>query len=189
MIRWSIWIAAGVVVGLILHLVLVLILPGIAARNAWEDVSELNALAKVVVLEQPAVGTADPLGLDPEVVYAVCQFDLSQGPGVFDGTLPEDFWSIGIFDRRGVAVYSTTNRAGIGTQLQLGIFNPAQTRLLAEQQFEIDEGLLIVESPGNDIFAVVRLAVPQPAMRKRYAEALATLECGHLEDPDVISGS
>lgn len=189
MIRWAIWIAAGIISGLMLHLIIILGLPGVAAHNAWEDISELEALAKVVVLDTPAPGDANPLGLDPELVYAVCQFDLSQGPGVFDGTLPEDFWSIGIFDRQGSAIYSTTNRSGVGTQLQLGIFNPAQTRLLAEQQFEIDEGLLIVETPGNDVLAIIRLAVPQPTMRDRYANALRTLQCGHLADPDIITGS
>lgn len=189
MTRWAIWISAGIISGLMLHLVIILGLPGVAANNAWDDISEQDALAKVVVLSAPAAGEANPLGLDPEMVYAVCQFDLSRGPGVFDGILPEDFWSIGIFDRQGTAVYSTTNRSGVGTQLQLGIFNRAQTRLLAEQQFEIDEGLLIVESTGNDVFAIVRLAVPQPAMRIRYATALESLQCGHLDDPDIISGS
>ena len=44
------------------------------------------------------------------------------------------------------------------------------------------EGLLIVESPADDVFAVVRLAVPHPAMRERFAEAVAGLDCGNMEE-------
>lgn len=189
MIRWLIYIAAGVLLGLILHLVLILSLPVFAANNFWDRVVQLDALGKVVALEHPAPGMPNPLGLDPDMSYAICQFDLSKGPGVFAGQLPDDFWSIGIFDRSGIAVYSTTNRSGVGTSLQLGIFNPAQTRLLAEQQFEIEEGLLIVETPRNDVMAVVRLAPPHKAMRARYDAALAGLQCGHRDDPDAISGN
>lgn len=187
MIRWLIWITAGVTLGLILHLVLILSLPVFGANNMWDRIVQLDALGKVVVLEQPAPGNPNPLGLDPEVAYAICQFDLSKGPGVFVGTLPDDFWSIGIFDRAGTAIYSTTNRAGVGNSLQLGIFNPAQTRLLAEQQFEIEEGLLIVEAPRNDVMAIVRLAPPHKTMRARYSTALAALQCGHRDDPDNIA--
>jgi uncharacterized membrane protein len=187
MIRWSLWIVGGVVLGLILHLALILSLPVFAARNVWDQVTALDALGKAVVLEHPEPGAPNPLGLDPEMSYAICQFDLSKGPGVFAGILPDDYWSVGIFDRQGIAVYSTTNRSGVGTSLQLGIFNPSQTRLLAEQQFEIEEGLLIVEAPHNDVLAVVRLSPPHRFARPRYDAALKALRCDHRDDPDVIS--
>jgi len=78
-------------------------------------------------------------------------------------------------------LYSTTNRDGIGQTLDLGLFNAAQTRLLAQQQFDVPEGLLIVESPKDDVFVLVRLAVPHPAMRERFAQALAAIDCGNME--------
>lgn len=188
MIRLALWSVAGLVLGLIIHLIIILSMPYFAADNMWKRITALGAEGRVITLAHPAEGAANPLALDPELVYAVCQFDLSQGPGVFTGPLPFDFWSVGIFDRDGVAVYSTTNRAGVGRSLALGIFNAAQTQLLAEQQFEIDEGLLIVEAPQDSVFAVIRLAPPHPAMRPRYQQALAQLECGHIEDPATTSG-
>lgn len=188
MIRWGLWISAGLVLGAIVHLLTILWLPTVATQNAWARINELDALGKMVVFDDIAPGAANPLSLDPEIVYATCQFDLSEGPGVLSGPLTEDFWSIGVFDSSGVAVYSTTNRSGVGQSLEMGIFNAAQTRLLAEQQFEIQEGLLIVESPVNDVFVIVRLAPPHRAMRARYREILAGLRCGHIDDPAVTSG-
>lgn len=189
MIRWGLWISAGLVLGVIIHLLIILLLPVVATQNAWAQINALDALGKVVVLDDIVPGEPNPLSLDPEIVYATCQFDLSEGPGVLSGPLTGDFWSIGVFDSSGTAVYSTTNRSGVGQTLELGIFNQAQTRLLAEQQFEIQEGLLIVEALQNDVFVIVRLAPPHPAMRARYREILAGLRCGHIYDPAVTSGT
>jgi len=187
MIRALLWLIAGLMLGLVIHLVIILILPRFAADNVWTQVQKLEAMGQVVVVPQPAPGAPNPLGLDPEMAYAICQFDLTEGPGAFSGELPADFWSVGIFDRDGVSVYSTTNRSGVGQSLELGIFNAEQTRLLSQQQFEIEEGLLIVAAPQNDVFAVVRLALPYPEMRTRYEQALAALTCGHTNVLDTIS--
>ncbi len=96
------------------------------------------------------------------------------------GALPQAFWSVAVFDRIGTVIYSTTNRDGIGQLLDLGIFNDAQTRLLAEQQINIEEGLLIVEAHSDEVFVVVRLAPPQPVMLERYEAQLSRLGCGNL---------
>ncbi len=183
MIRLALWALAGIVLGLVIHLAVILTLPLVAEDRLWNRLAEQGGVGEVFVLEHPEPGEPNPLQLDPELVYAACRYDLSQGPGVFSGELPIDFWSIGVFDHEGRSVYSTTNRSGVGTALELGIFNPAQTRLLAEQQFEIEQGLLIVESPVDEIVAVVRLAVPHPVMRPRYEDALRNLSCAHIDPP------
>lgn len=187
MMRRVLWVAGGILLGLIIHLVLMLVLPQFTRESTWARVSELNALGKVVVIAHPEDGNPNTLGLDPGMGYAICQFDLSRGPGVFNGELPNDFWSLGVFDKAGTALYGTTNRSGVGTSLALGIFNPSQMRLLAEQQFEIEEGLLIVEAPSDDIFAVVRLSHPVPEMLPRYEEELSQLACGHINIPDTLA--
>ena len=55
-----------------------------------------------------------------------------------------------------------------------------QTRLLAEQKIDVAQGLLIVETTRDDVFVVVRLAPPQPAMRERYEAQLSRLACGNI---------
>ena len=75
---------------------------------------------------------------------------------------------------------SSDLRDGIGQTLDVGLFNPAQTRLLAEQKIDVAEGLLIVASSEDDLYVVVRLEPPQPAMRERYADALRMLTCGNI---------
>ena len=179
MIRTLVWLLAGVVLGGVIHLVVILSLPSLAANAAWARVESLDALNKPVVLPAAIAGEPNTLRLDPELAYAVCRLDLRQGPGIVRGSLPLAYWSVAVYGRAGTILYSTTNRDGIGQNLELGIFNKAQTRLLAQQQLDIAQGLLIVESPDDDVFVAVRLAPAHQVMRQRYEAALEKITCGN----------
>ena len=179
--RTLLWIVGGVILGLIVHLIVILSLPAFATQTVWSRVAAAGPEDKVVVLPPLAAGAPNPLQFDPELSYAVCRVNLAHGPGVVSGTLPDAFWSLAIFNKAGSVVYSTTNRDGIGQNLNLGIFNADQTHLLAEQRIEIADGLLIVESPDDDVFVVVRLAAPHPIERPRSDAALAGIVCGNIK--------
>jgi len=176
-IRTALWLLAGVVLGGAIHLVVILSLPSLAANAAWARVGGLDALNRAVVLAPALPGEPNPLRLDPELAYAVCRLDLRQGPGMVRGVLPLAYWSVAVYNRAGTVLYSTTNRDGIGQNLELGIFNQDQTRLLAQQQLDVAPGLLIVESREDDVFVAVRLAPAHQVMRKRYEAALGRIVC------------
>jgi uncharacterized membrane protein len=180
MVRTALYLFAGVLLGLAIHLVVILILPMLAPNTLPSRLAALSTLDKVTLIPAVAPGDPNPLRLDPELDYAICRLDLRNGPGEIEGTLPLAFWSVGIYDMSGTVLYSTTNR-GIGQTLDLGVFDPGQTRLLAEQKIDIDSGLLIVETQTDDIFVVIRLAPPQPAMKDRYASLLSKLSCRNLK--------
>lgn len=180
MTRWLLWLLGGLVLGVIIHIGVILLLPRFATNDIWTKVAAFNALEKIVVLPAVTAGQPNPMRLDPELTYAVCQLDLRKGPGVVSGILPHAFWSVAVYNRNGTVIYSTTNRDGLGTSLDLGLFNSTQTRLLAEQQLDIAEGLLIVDAPSDDVFTVIRLAPPHQAMRARFETALSALVCGNI---------
>ena len=179
MARTLIFVAAGLILGRVIHLVVILTLPRIAPNSAYLAVASTD-LNSTTLIANPAPGEANQLQLDPHLAYAVCRLDLSSGPGEVTGTLPMAFWSVAVFDHAGTVLYSTTNRDGIGQKLDLGIFDPAQTRLLAEQKIDIAPGLLIVEARTDDVFVVVRLAAPHPSMRERYQAQLQRLVCRNI---------
>ncbi|MBN9360371.1 MULTISPECIES: hypothetical protein [unclassified Devosia] len=180
MIRTLLWLLAGAVLGGIIHIAVILSLPALSATSAWDQVAAVGTGPGPTVLPAATPNAPNPLRLDPELTYAVCRIDLRLGPASVGGTLPQAFWSVAVYSRAGTVVYSTTNRDGVGTALDLGIFNPAQTRLLAEQKLDVAEGLLIVEAREDDLFVVVRLAPPHPEMRARYEKALGNLKCGTI---------
>ncbi|MHA6691523.1 DUF1254 domain-containing protein [Devosia sp. A449] len=178
MIRLLMWLLGGVVLGGIIHIVVILTLPALAEQSVWTRVAEIEADNRVVILPPVAAGDPNPLGLDPALVYGLCRVDLANGPAYVSGVLPDAFWSVALFNQSGIVTYSTTNRDGIGQTLELGIFNAAQTRLLAQQELDIAEGLLVVEAASNKLLILVRLAPPHQAMRQRFEQELAKVTCG-----------
>lgn len=183
MVRTLIWMAIGAVLGGIIHLIVILTLPMMARDTIWDRVTALDAHHRMQVLPVPAPGEPNPFGLDPDLTYAVCQVDLGDEPVYLKGTLPDAFWSLAIFNQAGIVTYSTTNRDGIGQTVDIGIFNAAQTRLLARQEIDISEGVMVVESTTDQFFALLRLAPPQPAMRARFEQALGAISCGPQPTP------
>ena len=178
MIRALLWLVAGVVLGGIIHIIVILTLPALAEQSVWSRVADLEADNRMLILDPVAPGGANPLGLDPELSYGLCRVNLADGPAYVSGVLPDAFWSVALFNPAGIVTYSTTNRDGIGQTLELGIFNAAQTRLLAQQQLDIAEGLLVVESASDQLLVLVRLAPPHQAMRARFEEELSKVRCG-----------
>jgi uncharacterized membrane protein len=178
MTRFLLWLLGGIVLGGIIHIVVILTLPSLAENSVWTRVADIPADNRMVILPRVAAGEANPLGLDPELVYGLCRVDLANGPAYVSGTLPDAFWSVALFNPSGIVTYSTTNRDGIGQTLEVGIFNAAQTRLLAQQQLDIAEGLLVVETASDKLLILVRLAPPHQAMRARFEERLSQVTCG-----------
>jgi uncharacterized membrane protein len=178
MLRTLLYATAGVLLGLAIHLVVILTLPALASNDVYKRVAAMGEPGKTFLLDGSAIATS--LRLDPDLVYAACRLDLRNGPGEVTGSLPLAFWSVAVYDQSGTVIYSTTNRDGIGQTLDLGVFDTAQTRLLAEQKIDIAAGLLIVESKTDDVFVVVRLAPEQQVMRARYRDQLSKLACRNL---------
>lgn len=179
--RTAVWILAGVLLGGIIHILVILSVPAVATHNVWARITALAPENKVMLLPPLKPGEANPLQLDPGLSYAVCRLNLKSGPGVLTGTLPDAFWSLAIYDPSGAVSYSITNRDGIGKNLNLGIFNADQTHLLAEQEIEVADGLLIVESDSDDVFVVIRLMAPYDVVRPRYEKALSDIACGNIK--------
>jgi uncharacterized membrane protein len=178
MIRPLLWVLAGVVLGGIIHIVVILTLPALTEQSLWTRVADIEADNRMVILPPVKAGEPNPLGLDPELVYGLCRVDLANGPAYVSGTLPDAFWSVALFNESGIVIYSTTNRDGIGQTLELGAFNAAQTRLLAQQELDVAEGLLVVESRSDKLLVLVRLAPPHQVMHNRFKERLSAVQCG-----------
>ena len=111
MVRSLLYALAGLLLGLLIHLVIILTLPLLAEDSIAKRVDAAAPdIGKTVLLADVTPGDANPLHLDPDLSYAICRLDLRQGPGEVVGTLPTTFWSVAVFDHGGTVIYSTTNR-------------------------------------------------------------------------------
>lgn len=178
MIRILLWLLGGALLGGVIHIVVILTLPSLAENTSWTRISALDADNKMLVLPAITAGGDNPLQLDPELVYGICKLDLTAAPALVQGTLPDAFWSVSVYNPDGSVTYSTTNRDGIGNTIEIGLFNATQTQLLSQQQIEISPNLLVVEVSSNDVAVVIRAAPPHDIMRPRFEAALAAVRCG-----------
>ncbi|MCF4097923.1 DUF1254 domain-containing protein [Maritalea mediterranea] len=175
--RFALWFLAGLILGGIIHLSVILLVPNFAERDAWSRLAKIAPDQAFIALDHGNEELARALQLDPALSYGVCQFDLARGPMFIDGKLPHSFWSIAVAARDGRVIYSTTSRAGSGDEIKIGVFNPAQSRLLAEEGLDIGQGFLIVNAPSDQLTAIVRLWPDHDALRQRYDQALESISC------------
>ena len=73
MTRVILWLLGGVLLGGIIHILVILTLPLLAEETTWSRVSGYDAQNHLLILPDVAAGEPNPLGLDPELVYGLCQ--------------------------------------------------------------------------------------------------------------------
>jgi uncharacterized membrane protein len=175
--RTVLWLLAGVVLGGVIHLAVILSLPSLAANAAWAHRLSMRWAGRWCFHRSPRRPNA--LHLDPELAYAVCRMDLRQGPVSSavccrspSGRSP----SMGAPAPSSIPPPIAMHRP----EPRTGHLQPGSNAAPGQQQLDIAEGLLIVESRDDDVFVVIRLAPPHQAMRKRYEAALQKISCGTI---------
>ena len=114
-IRLLLWLFGGVLLGAIIHIGGHPLLPCFAEQRRLDQASPRSMRSSgSSCSRRSSPAQPNPLRLDPEMTYAVCQLDLRKGPGVVSGVLPQAFWSVAVYNRTGTVIYSTTNRDGLG---------------------------------------------------------------------------
>lgn len=180
MSKFFTYILAGLVLGGIIHLAVILILPSQSTNNAWATIDRLGTKNQMVVIKATGDDAWSRLNLDPAFVYAACQIDLSDGPVSISGRLPSAFWTAALIAKDGSVPYSTTSRTSNDRDFNIAIFNPSQSRQLADAEFELDPTLLIVKLPADEYVAIIRILPGHRALAAAYRESLAGLTCSKL---------
>ena len=163
----------------IIHILVVLSIPGNVQHSAYDKVSEYGPDRQFNLLPDVLPGTRKPLpDLDPAMKHASCRFQLDNGPVLFDASIPVTFWSIGLFNAAGEAVYSLNNRTAGAERLSMLVLTTEQLSILRQNPPENLEDLIVIETP-NPIsgFALLRAFVPHPAREDEVDRALDAASC------------
>ena len=80
MIRWLLWLLAGVLLGGIVHLIAVLVLPRTATQDAYSRLAPITPVNTVAPLPQPTPQSELMPFMDPAFASAVCRYDLTTAP-------------------------------------------------------------------------------------------------------------
>jgi len=98
------------VVGVTAHILTVWTTPRLVMRTAWDRVSALYGVNKV---GRPALPTAASRGVvmpSPDLLYAVCAFDLKRGYLRVKAKVPPGYWSLAVYAMNTDAIWSVNDR-------------------------------------------------------------------------------
>ena len=167
MIRWSLWLLAGALLGGIVHLVAVLILPRTATQDAYSRLSPIAPVNAVAALPQPTPQSEVMPFMDPAFASAVCRYDLDSGPIKLTVPITPAYTSVSFYTRR-----SAGRR-----QIELQLMTAAQRADLPEEEDVTAADRLIVESPSGTGLIVMRALAPEPGLMPVAQTALSRATC------------
>ena len=184
MIRWLLWLLAGVLLGGIVHLVAVLVLPRTATQDAYARLSAITQVNTVAAIPQPTPQNAVLPFMDPAFAASVCRYDLSSGPIKLAVPVSPAYTSVSFYTRRGIAYYAINDRAAGRRLIELQLMTAAQRADLPEEEDVTAADRLIVESPTETGLILIRALAPEPGLMAAARAALDKASC-QVEPPSA----
>ena len=190
MIRLAFTIAAGVLLGLVVHLVSVLALPKIASQDAYSRLTPLTKLNAVTQL--PAADPANTLMpfLDPALSVAVCRYDLSTGSIKLTVPVSQAYTSVSFYTRNELAYYAINDRSAGKKVIELDLMTEAQHNDLPEDEEVTAADRLIIDSPTSTGLILLKALAPEPGLMPQAQASLAASKCNlQTEQPAKQAGA
>jgi uncharacterized membrane protein len=175
--RWLGWLAAGLLLGGIVHLATVLILPRAAPQDAYARLAALTEVNQMTLIALPSPASAVVSLMDPAFAVAVCRYDLSAGPLKLQAPVTPAYTSVSFYSREGLAYYAINDRAAGRRVIELDVMTPQQRSQVPEDEEVTAADRLIVESPGAAGLIVLRALAPEPGQMPRVRGLLSAAQC------------
>jgi uncharacterized membrane protein len=177
MIRWLLWLLAGLLLGGIVHLATILLLPRTATRDAYARLSPITPVNAFTLLPAPTPAQAAMPFMDPAFATAVCRYDLSSGSIKLTAPVSQAYTSVTFYTRNGIAYYAINDRAAGRRMIELDLMTPAQREALPAEEDVTSADRLIVESPTSTGLIVVRAFSPETSLLQMASSAASSAQC------------
>ena len=167
----------GLVIAGIVHIVVILIIPSYAARDAWTKLATAGGSWQFTVVAQGNQSQSILPLVDPSFSIAACRYDLSEAPLQVTAEGELAFWSVAIFDRRGNNIFSFNDRTAVEGQLSLLVMNPVQRARLRKDAPDLAKDAVVVETSVNRGFVLIRALVEDESWRGTVERFLRDAKC------------
>ena len=178
MIRLLFTIVAGVVLGLVVHLVSVLALPRIATQDAYSRLTPMTKLNAVTQLPLADPQTSPMPFMDPAFALAICRYDLSGGPIKLAVPVSQAYTSVSFYTRNEIAYYAINDRSAGKKVIELDLMTQAQHDALPEDEEITAADRLIIDSPTATGLIVMKALAAEPGLMPQAQATLAAASCG-----------
>jgi uncharacterized membrane protein len=177
MIRLLFTIAAGVLLGLVVHLVSVLALPRIATQDAYSRLTPMTKLNAVTPLPLADPGSSPMPFMDPAFAMAICRYDLSSGPLKLAVPVSQAYTSVSFYTRNEISYYAINDRSAGRKVIELDLMTEAQHSELPEDEEVTAADRLIIDSPTTTGLIVLKALAPEPGLMPQAQASLAASTC------------
>jgi uncharacterized membrane protein len=185
MIRLLLTLAAGVLLGGIVHLVSVLVLPRIATQDAYSRLTPITQLNAVTALPVAEPGNTAMPYMDPAFAMAICRYDLSTGPIKLAVPVSQAYTSVSFYTRNEVAYYAINDRSAGRKLIELDLMTEAQHGELPEDEDVTAADRLIIDSPSVTGLIVLKALAPEPGLMPQARASLAASSCKVQTEPQL----
>jgi uncharacterized membrane protein len=173
-------IAAGLVIGGLVHLTTVLALPRLALEDAFTRVERLGQANQVHLVSAPTPFEATLPRLDPAFAHAACRYDLRDSPIRVTIPLAPDYMSVSFYTRHGLPYYALNDRAAAQRVIDLQLMTPQQRAVLPQDEEITAADRLIVESPSAEGVVLIRAFVREQGVLDATLARLRDARCAPI---------
>jgi len=177
MIRWILWLLAGLLLGGVVHLATILLLPRTATRDAYARITPITPVNSFALLPAPQSDKAPLPFMDPAFATSVCRYDLTDGWIKLIAPVSQAYTSVTFYTRTGVAYYAINDRSAGRRKVELDLMTPEQHADLPTDENITAADRLIVESPTASGLIVVRALIPEPSLQPMADAAVSAAQC------------
>jgi len=103
------------------HIFAILATPFFANQKIWQNLTDEIKPRQLVSLKSNEEAINLLGQTDPAMAYAICRFDLTDGPVTLTSDGPTDFWQVTIYDTESAVIYSLHDGVSQTKQLNLEI--------------------------------------------------------------------
>jgi uncharacterized membrane protein len=181
-IRLLLWLLGGALLGGIVHLATVLMLPSLAAQDAYARLAPIAAVNSVTPIPPPTPENATMPFMDPAFAVSVCRYDLTGGPLKFSIPVSPAYTSVSFYTRADIAYYAINDRAAGRRVIELDLMTTQQHNDMPEEEDVTAADRLIVDSPTTTGIIAIRALAPEPGLLGKAQSSIAAAQCRPSDD-------
>jgi len=128
------WLAATLATALLVHFGTLYALPRLVMRRALKTMGEANSMHFGT---RPTAASRVVVRPSPDILYAICPFDLSSGPLRVIASVPHStYWSVSAFDAATNNFFVRNDREVTGDSIELLLVRRGQTLRLSDNALQ-----------------------------------------------------
>lgn len=178
----GLYIAMAIVLAGLIHVIAVLTLPFLAPRNAYARLADMGPANTIIKLPALEPGQQVMPKLAPDVRYAMCLFDLTEGPIYLRANVPDELWLIAFYTPIGENFYTVVGSDMKRNNVDLVVTTEDQSVADATgNSAEALENLVVVNSPVSKGIALIRVPLAGLSRSFEAERALESAYCGRQQ--------